>query len=115
MPEFKYDKFERNERERHIFSAVDERGGIHFHVEKSPFSDPEWWGGVETHYRSPPEYMASEVGDECWLLKAPCWTDGSSLLAQEVFIPAWLSNRDDHDHIFGMLSSRMDRQFGAAG
>lgn len=114
--EFKYELVESGGCSRHIFSAVDERGGMHFWVQRS-FMDcvREHFGGVECHYRSPPEYMSREFGgDECWLLNAPCWHDGSSLLASEKWIPVWECDPDNHQAIFDLLAERMDSTFGKA-
>lgn len=115
--EFKYELVEGAGCSRHIFSAVDERGGMHFWVQRSAIMDygQKHFGGVECHYRSPPEYMSDHRGgggDKCWLLDAPCWHDGSSLLASEKWIPIWEYDPDDHQAIFRLLAERMDSTFG---
>lgn len=61
----------------------------------------EYSAGLEIHYGQPPDYMADEAPhhEECWLLHGPCWHDGTSLYAQEEFVPIFL-NGCDHDLIF---------------
>lgn len=114
--EFKYELVEGAGCSRHIFSAVDERGGMHFWAQRSAMDcGREHFGGVECHYRSQPEYMSDESGsDKCWLLNAPCWHDGSSTLASETWIPIWECDPDNHQAIFDLLAERMDSTFGKA-
>ena len=79
---------------RHTYSVVGAPGGVHLHI--TDYGD-EWVeeygyrysGGIEIHYRQPPEYMRDDAPshDNCWLLNAPCWHDGSSLQVTEYWAP----------------------------
>ena len=62
-------------------------------------------GGIEYHYREPPEHMQDEAPshDHCWLLKAPCWHDGSSTLVTDFWIPRWLEAPNDHVRMFKLM------------
>jgi hypothetical protein len=76
----------------------------------------EWIGGLETHYRSPPDYMGNSAPshDHCHILKSPCWHDGTSLYASERLIPEWLADRHNHDAIFEMLKREYREKFNGA-
>lgn len=57
--------------------------------------------GLERHYNYRPSYMERGTAPShkhCWLLEAPCWHDGSSLWAEEVFMSFFIggdyANRD---------------------
>ena len=86
------------------FSLIGARGGVNLHV-----SGPHNYGGVdhfsaglEFHHRQPihdSDYPPSH--DECWLLKCPCWHDGTSLYAQEEYLPRVLSG--DYEGVFRRL------------
>ena len=102
----------------HIWSAVGARGAIHLHItdygeEHGQKYGQRYSGGIETHWRAPPEYMQDQPPsqDECWLLHCPCWHDGSSLQVSEFWIPRWLASPDDHDAMFALLESEMAGQF----
>jgi hypothetical protein len=71
-------------------------------------------GGIEIHYRVPPDYMRDQAPmAKCWLLGGPCWHDGSSLQATEHWIPMWLVDPHNHERIFGELQTElMDRDGG---
>ena len=76
----------------------------------------EWIGGLETHYRSPPDYMGNSAPshDHCHILKSPCWHDGTSRYASERLIPEWLADRHNHDAIFEMLKREYRKKFNGA-
>lgn len=71
-----------------------------------------YYGGLEIHYRAPPDYMrdAEPSHKECWLLKAPCWHDGSSLCASETIIPFWLLEPENNERMFGFLRGEYKRR-----
>lgn len=57
-------------------------------------------GGVESHFRSPPDYMAERPPShhKCDALGGnPCWHDGSSTWAVEHFIPLWKVRSDERE------------------
>lgn len=64
--------------------------------------------GLECHWRSPPAYMCDRPPshDECHVLKCPCWHDGTSLYAQERFLPLVL--RGEHEVVFALLAAEAD-------
>ncbi len=102
----------------HRWSAVGARGAMHLYIrDTGPQFDQRhaerYTGGIETHWRSPPDYMQDEppTHDLCWLLCCPCWHDGSSLQATEFWIPRWLDAPHDHDAMFALLESKMAGQF----
>jgi hypothetical protein len=102
----------------HIWSLVGARGGIHVHItvysaEFSKKYGQGYSGGIEVHYRNPPKALADQPPshDECQLLKCPCWHDGSSLQAEEYWIPLWIAAPNDHDGMFRLLERTADKVF----
>lgn len=84
--------------QQHMWCVVTARGGVHVWASQyKPSKDapPEYTGGIEVHYRTPPSYMADQPPshDECFLLKAPCWHDGSSLQFEERWLPMFNPER----------------------
>jgi len=69
-------------------------------------------GGLETHYRTPPDYMRDREPshEHCWMLGGKCWHDGSSLYASEVLIP--LLERDGVEAIWRQLDREYVERFG---
>lgn len=85
---------------RYIFAVKGELGGVHFWVEEYTRENGEVrrFGGVESHSKTP--FSDSTPGpdnDNCWLIGCPCWHDGSSLMAEETYIPVWQACRSDGD------------------
>jgi hypothetical protein len=100
----------------HVWYVLGELGAIHFHVtDMGENRDPRYSGGIEIHYRTPPDYMKGDAPSqtECWILHAPCWHDGSSLQAVDTWIPLWLSAPNDHDHMFRCLKAEYMERFYA--
>lgn len=100
---------------QHIWQCVGAKGAIHLHItDYGEKYGERYSGGIEIHYRTPPDYMASDAPshDECRILKCPCWHDGSSLQASEIWIPFWLENMHDHEGMFRMLEREMKQRFG---
>ena len=96
----------------HTWSVVGSLGGLHLHIEDYGEDKPEdrrYSGGLEIHWRTPLLCMNKDAPsqDHCWLLRAPCWHDGSSLIVTEHWIPLWLADPHNHDRMFGMLRSRL--------
>lgn len=70
-----------------------------------------WSAGFETHSPTPTECRPPAHG-ECWALSGRCcWHDGSSLYAEESWLPAWLRNPHDHHAIFRRLAEEYMRRF----
>lgn len=92
----------------HRWTAVGCHLALHFHTSGRIVKDEptEWYGGIETHYRTPPSYMehGPPSHPQCEILNANCWHDGSSLQASEVWIPRWRAAPNDHDYIFSELN-----------
>lgn len=85
--------------------VVGPKGAVDFHCTHGPVDHPIVGriGGVEYHYRTPPDYMRSEAAHHpcCWALDGPCWSDGSSLQATEHWIP--MLERAGEDAIWAEL------------
>lgn len=66
-------------------------------------------GGIEYHYRQPPDYMAKYPPSHktCSFTGANCWHDGSSLQASEQWIPLWRMAPNDHEGMFRALLVRV--------
>lgn len=117
---FKYEYTNGHGYPKHIWTCIGRHGAMHFHVtdfgEKGPDGQrrhERYSGGLETHYRAPPDYMAEQVPsqDKCWLLGGPCWHDGTSLYASENLIPFWLFDPHDHDRVFQRLAREYENRF----
>ena len=95
----------------HTWILVGEHGGMHLNIRgyKSDKSI-EYSAGLETHYRKPPEYMKGKPPshDECFILKTPCWHDGTSLYASEKYVPLF-RNKVDDEIIFASMAMDADR------
>lgn len=91
---------------KHIWSVVNAAGGIHLHISQHGESV---YGGLELHSRTP-LYGSDRAptGENCWLIGGPCWHDGSSLAAEEYWIPLWKSGAD-HEAILGQLCNEIQK------
>lgn len=108
----------------HLWSVVGRHGAKHLsiHAYETMNNGIEFSGGLETHWRVPPEYMADQAPsqDKCWLLNQPCWHDGTSLYVSENIIPMIEGSlrspkgltADDHLMIFRLLENQMEETFG---
>jgi len=91
---YKYVMEPRFEHLEHQYQLIGQGGGVHLHITEysKDFAKEykkKYTGGIECHFRNPPEYMENTppTYDDCFLLKAPCWHDGSSLFVEEQIIP----------------------------
>jgi len=106
-------------RPQHIWTVIHGQGAIHLHINDmgQEYADKyridRYSGGLEIHYRKPPLYMKNDAPsqDECWILKCPCWHNGSSLEASEIWIPQWLNDQHDHDRMLASLEQYATDQF----
>jgi hypothetical protein len=101
---------------RHNWSLIGPKGAINFHVTISEqFGDS---AGLEIHRLSPAEYQRDDPPShlDCWLLKAPCWHDGTSLYANETLWPMLkpMLMSGDHECIFRFLESEARERFHCA-
>ncbi|TDQ63605.1 hypothetical protein ATL17_1612 [Maritalea mobilis] len=104
---------------RHIWFAKSELGGVHIWAIEQ---DKDWrdrWGerflgGIEIHSPKPLYGDCQASHDDCWLLNAPCWHDGSSLQFSEQIEPV-MRHCDDiremDDYIIGTCIERYRYQF----
>ena len=80
----------------HTWTAVGSLGACHLmirdvcHTVGEEYGD-RYTGGVEIHFRSPPDHAKNDppTSDQCWLLKCPCWHDGSSTEVTDYWVPFW--------------------------
>lgn len=98
---------------RHMWTLVGPKGAVHAWAEPASGTIREllgeaYYGGIEIH--SPKRiYGDGEPNHkDCWLLKGPCWHDGSSLQFSECIEPfisnAELPFRDGvHEYIYSIL------------
>lgn len=113
------ERIESNENDRTIFALVGEPGGVHFWAQRSSAIiagiGDEYYGGIESHKRTKPDWSDNEKPDneDCWLLKGPCWHDGSSLQASEYYIPLWklCRERNDYEPLWAALMTCYRRHF----
>jgi len=76
---------------RHIWFVKGEYGAVHVWAQRhtddiiKQFGD-RYFGGIECHSRVP-MYEGQGSHDDCWLLKGPCYHDGSSLQFSEQIEP----------------------------
>lgn len=98
----------------HNWTMVGARLGVNLHIVDmgEDAKIVRYSGGIEFHWRSPPEYMRNEVPSHknCGVLGGPCWHDGSSMQASEFWIPAWKEHQNDHDRMFKMLQVRLEEE-----
>ena len=102
---------------RHRWSVVGARMAIELHIEVPPKGAEsvmrEYSGGLEVHYRAPPSYMRDQSPlEKCHLLGGPCWADGSSLQASEIWIPRWKRSPNDHEAMFAALERELIKRDG---
>lgn len=102
----------------HVWSVVARHIGMHLHICDYGETDEKklgerYSGGIEIHYRQPPDYMKDEApsNDNCWLLKAPCWHDGSSMQVTDTWIPRWrglVGRPDEHVQMLEFLEYEVE-------
>jgi hypothetical protein len=97
----------------HIWSVVGAAGGLHLHItEPKEDSQRRPHGGFEIHRRKPyGDSHDAPTHKDCWLVGGPCWHDGSSLWADEYWIPRWKNDPQDHDGMFERLRVEYANQF----
>lgn len=121
MPKYrsKYELQDRYGSWQHVWTVIGRHGAIHFHVSDmgeetaNKHGLDRYSGGLEVHYRVPPDYMAEDAPsqDNCWLIGCPCWHDGTSLYASEYLIPLWLCDPHNHKRMFEILQREYEDRF----
>ena len=96
------------------YELVGCKGGLHFHVVDLGAEHGEKYGqrfscGLEMHSRTPLYGDDPPSHDECWLLKCPCWHDGTSLYAQKTLLP--MQQKMTMDGFFAVLAGEADEHF----
>lgn len=103
---------------RHDYQIIGRHGGMNFHVddfgESNKHFPQRYSAGLEIHYREPPAYMDDQPPshDMCWLLRCPCWHDGTTAYAEEALLP--LFDGVNHERLFAKLALESDERFIAA-
>ena len=98
---------------KHEYTLVGAKGGVHLHISGPHKYDGQdhWSAGLEVHSRTPMNGEDKPPShDECWLLRCPCWHDGTSLYAQEHFLPIVMMG--DTDRVFFELVNFADSNLG---
>ena len=106
----KYVKEWRFNRWEHRWEIVGCDGAAHLSIVPYELSGTtEYSAGLEMHYRRPAPYMKNRPPNHarCFLLEGPCWHVGTSLYAQEHFVPMFLAG--DEDGIFFAMMQWCDR------
>lgn len=106
---------------RHCWTCIGRHGAVHFHVidhgeDYAKKHGGRYSGGLEFHYRQPPDYMSNDAPshEKCWLIGGACWHDGSSLYAQECVIPFWECDKNNHERMFKFLEREYSEKFNPA-
>lgn len=90
------------------YELIARDGGLHLHVSTYAIDGKtEYSAGLEMHSRTPPAGANIPPSfDECWLLKAPCWHEGTSVYAMDHFLPIHL--RGDPERVLYALCMEAD-------
>jgi hypothetical protein len=110
-----------SEGENVCMAIVGPHGAVHYWHRIAGFSfsrEGEKYGGVEIHYRNKVDYIGDIPSHEhCKFIDAPCWHDGSSLYADEVFTPFWEScnRRCDMESFWKRLEEEYLSRFEVMG
>lgn len=95
---------------RFIWSVVGPCGGIHIwgqFIEESSFGE-KCYGGIEIHSNNPLYGDEDEPSQkDCWLIKGPCWHDGSSLYFSENIQPLIESYENEPGKITDSINSEL--------
>lgn len=106
--DYQYDK------PRHRYLCIGGNGVVAFNIRELNTSgdEPEYSGGVEFYSRTPFAFRPHDAPiGHIDFVGGPAWHEGSSLLAEEKFIPAWRRDPNDHEFIFQLLTQQYMRQF----
>lgn len=75
----------------HMWTALGEAGAIHIwgvHRPDDPWSNANYYGGIELHSKKPLYDSAPEpIEEKCWLHGERCWHDGSGLYFSDAIEP----------------------------
>ena len=102
-------------RKEHQWIVEGPRMGVHLHISDAGEDEKcvRYHGGIELHYRTPPDHMAEKLPiHNCHVLGGVCWHDGSSLQVSDYWIPMWRESPDDHERMFKMLIADIEEREG---
>lgn len=114
---FKYEFTIRFGSPSHTWSVVGGKGGLHLHItdytQQRQAVGSDFSGGLECHWRTPPAGREGDAPDhdQCHLLHAPCWHDGTSLYVSERLIPFWLQDVHNHRRMFDLMEREYRERF----
>ena len=110
--DYQYDK------PRHRYLCIGGAGVVAFNVRELNLGrnrdddEQRFQGGVEFYSRTPFEGRPHDAPiGHVDFVGGPAWHDGSSLLAEEMFIPAWIRDPNDHEFMFQLLTNQYMRVF----
>lgn len=94
----------------HQYIAIGAAGAVQLVIRE--YDDGECSAGLEIHYREAPDYMRGKAPSQerCWLLESPCWHDGSSLWAEDYWLPIWRHHKSNHREVLLRLSHEYGRR-----
>lgn len=99
----------------HGWTCIGKDGALHLHIFRSEMEGwSGWQGGLEVHRRAPPSYRDADGKPDhadCWLLKGPCWHDGTSLYVSEVVIPYWQVDPDNEARMHNFMRREYAKLF----
>lgn len=86
----------------YAFDAIGARGAVSLNISGPHIygGGENWSAGLEFHSRTPRGSECAPSHDVCHVLKAPCWHDGTSLGAQERYLPLFLQGKQSYDYLF---------------
>lgn len=91
----------------HSYEIVGRFGALQLHIKEY---ENNLHAGLEIHYIQPLSHMRDVPSNmDCWLTKTPCWHNGTSLYAEEYFLPHF--TRQNHQEMFDLLTQEADRHF----
>jgi len=95
---------------KHSYELVGRLGALNLHISEHSGSLS---AGLEFHHTKPIHGKDRPSHQHCWLLGAPCWHDGTSLYAEEYFIPHF--DGKNHSILFKLLTQEANKRFYADG
>lgn len=93
----------------HSYELIGKYGGVQLRITEYRVGAP--CGDIEIHYRNPrQDDHRPPTHDACWLIKAPCWHDGSTLWTT-TWVPLWEDAGGEHAPVFQALANAADEKF----
>jgi hypothetical protein len=94
----------------HNWLVIGARGGLQLRISEHPSGH---YAGLEIHHRTPPAWAKEDAPshDRCWVLDCACWHDGTSIYAEDKFLPIWKAAPHAHADMFVHLVGEYHRVF----